>query len=45
MATHHYLGFERLVGESLKYLALLEGEWVALLGWASAAVKCAARDQ
>jgi len=45
MATHHYLGFERLVGESLKYLALLEGDWVALLGWATAAFKCAPRDR
>ncbi|MEW6523300.1 MAG: Druantia anti-phage system protein DruA [Bacillota bacterium] len=45
MATHHYLGFERLVGESLKYVALLEGEWVALIAWGTAAFKCAARDQ
>lgn len=45
MAEHHYLGFRQLVGESLKYVALLNGEWVALLGWANAAFKCGPRDQ
>ncbi|MEW6524874.1 MAG: ISAs1 family transposase, partial [Bacillota bacterium] len=42
MATHHYLGFERLVGESLKNVALLEGDWVALIGWGTAAFNCEA---
>jgi len=45
MSRHHYLGFERLVGESLKYVALLHGEWVALIGWGTSAFKCAPRDQ
>jgi hypothetical protein len=39
MATNHYLGFRRLVGESIRYVALLNGQWVALLGWSSAAYK------
>ena len=45
MATHHYLGFKQLVGESIRYIALLEEQWVALLGWSSAAFKSAHRDQ
>lgn len=44
MANHHYLGFERLVGESLKYVAILDHLWVALIGWGSAAFKCSSRD-
>jgi len=45
MATHHYLGFRTLVGESLKYVALLQDQWVALLGWGTAAFKCGPRDR
>jgi len=45
MRTHHYLGHHHLVGKSLKYVAVLGDEWVALLGWASPAFKCGARDQ
>ena len=45
MATHHYLGFRHLVGESIKYVAELEQQWVALLGWGTAAFKCSARDE
>lgn len=44
MRAHHYLGHHHLVGKALKYVALLDGEWVALLGWASPAFKCGARD-
>ena len=45
MDTYHYLGFRTLVGESMKYVALLNGEWVALLGWGNAAFKCGPRDK
>jgi hypothetical protein len=45
MRRQHYLGLGRLVGESLKYVAEADGQWVALLGWASAAFKCGPRDQ
>jgi hypothetical protein len=45
MRQHHYLGFERIVGESLCYVASRGNDWVALLGWGSAAFKCTARDQ
>ncbi len=44
MATHHYLGFKHLVGESIRYVAILDGQWVALLAWCSAAYKSGARD-
>lgn len=43
--TRHYLGLGHLVGESLKYVAEVDGRWVALLGWASAAFKCGPRDR
>jgi hypothetical protein len=45
MDEHHYLGFRQLVGESMKYVAELNGQWVALLGWGTAAFKCASRDE
>lgn len=45
MATHHYLGFRQLVGESIKYVAEIHGKWVALLGWGTAAFKCGPRDE
>jgi len=39
MARDNYLGFQRIVGESLYYVATRGEEWVALLGWGSAALK------
>lgn len=45
MREHHYLGFQGFVGESLRYVAEREGQWVALLGWCSAVLKCQARDR
>jgi hypothetical protein len=45
MRQHHYLGFAHTVGESLWYIASVEEEWVALLGWGSAALKCGVRDR
>ena len=51
MRTHHYLGLTALVGRSLRYVAEADppsgrqgGQWLALVGWASAALKCAPRD-
>ena len=43
--THHYLESARLGGESLRYVAVLDNRWVALLGWSGAAFKLAARDK
>ena len=42
--THHYLGLTAMVGRSLRYVAEIDGRWLALLGWASPALKCASRD-
>lgn len=44
MERYHYLGCGQLVGESLRYVALLGDEPVALLGWAAAALKNGPRD-
>ena len=45
MAEHHYLGFQGMIGESLRYVAEHQGHWLALLGWSSAALKCKVRDE
>ena len=45
MNKHHYLGFRKLVGESLRYVVLFQGKTVASLGWSSAAYKSYHRDQ
>ena len=45
MHRHHYLGFGRIIGDALYYIATLGQEWVALIGWGSAALKCSARDR
>ena len=45
MRQHHYLGFNRIVGEALCYVATKADQWVALLGWGSATLKCAVRDK
>ena len=44
MARQHYLGRPDMVGQVLCYVATVDGEWVALLGWASAALQVKARD-
>jgi len=41
---HHYLGLRCLFGKTLRYIAIADGHWLALLGWQAAALKCAARD-
>lgn len=45
MSRYHYLGFNSLVGESIRYVAEFESNWVALLGWSAAALKCRHRDR
>ena len=41
---HHWLG-RRLTGQVMRYAAVLDGEWVALAGFGSAVLSCAARDR
>lgn len=45
MRRFHYLGNSRLVGESLRYVALLGDELVGLLGWCAASLTNNPRDQ
>ena len=43
--AHHWLG-HRMVGETVRYVATdADGVWVALLGFASAALSCRPRDR
>jgi len=44
MRTHHYLGLRALVGKTLRYVAVVDDRWLALLGWQGAALKCQSRD-
>lgn len=41
--AHHWLG-HRLTGEVLRYVATVDDEWVAVLGFRSAALSCKPRD-
>lgn len=45
MKAHHYLGFGNLIGEGIRYVAVYRGYWLALLGWAAAALCCGPRDK
>jgi hypothetical protein len=45
MQAHHYLRSLRPIGETLRYVALWRDQWVALINFSSAALKCAARVQ
>lgn len=45
MGAHHYLGALPKIGNTLWYVATINGEWVALLSVSAAALKCAARDE
>lgn len=44
MESHHYLGALPKIGNTIWYVALFDGKWVALLSFSAAALKCAARD-
>jgi Domain of unknown function (DUF4338)/DDE_Tnp_1-associated/Transposase DDE domain len=43
LTAHHWLG-HRLTGQVMRYVATLDGRWVALVGFGSAVLSCAARD-
>lgn len=44
LAAHHWLG-PRLFGSVVRHAAVMDGTWVALLGYGSAVLRCAARDE
>jgi len=45
ICERHYLGNANLVGRQLRYVAEVDGEWVALLGWNAAAYHLKGREQ
>ena len=45
MDSHHYLGAIPRIGETLWYVALYEGQWIALISFSAAALRCTARDR
>jgi len=45
ICERHYLGNAHLVGRQLRYVAELDGEWVALLGWNVAAYHLKGREE
>ena len=45
MQEHHYLGALPKISETLWYIATFTDQWVALLSFSAAALKCSARDR
>ena len=45
MQEHHYLGALRKIGNTIRYVAAVDGHWLGLLSFSAAALKCAARDE
>ena len=45
LEAHHYLGALPKIGNTLWYVATWEDEWLALLSFSAAALKCTARDR
>lgn len=45
MCRHHYLKGDTLVGEQLRYVAEVDGQWVALLSWSAAAYHLRDREE
>lgn len=45
MSKYHYLGFRTLTGKALKYVAILNDQWVALIGWGASAFKSGHREK
>lgn len=44
MEAHHCLHNRQLVGERLRYVAVFDGQWLALLSWSAAAYHLKDRD-
>jgi len=45
MQSYHYLGFLPRIGNTIWYVATNNDEWVALISYSAAALKCGVRDQ
>ncbi|WP_332468479.1 Druantia anti-phage system protein DruA [Desulfogranum marinum] len=44
MGSHHYLGALPKIGNTIWYIATWHDEWVALISFSAAALKCGALD-
>ena len=44
MQTHHYLGALPKISETLLYVATFADQWIALISFSAAALKCSPRD-
>ena len=44
MQAHHYLGALPKIGHTIRYIATVDGQWLALLSFSAPALQCAARD-
>jgi hypothetical protein len=44
LGDYHYIGSTRPVGDFLRQVVLLDGQWIALLAWGSAAYRLKDRD-
>ena len=44
MQSYHYLGALRKIGNTIWYVAINNDEWVALISFSAAALKCRVRD-
>jgi hypothetical protein len=45
MQQHHYLGAVPKISETLWYVATFDDQWIALLSFSAAALKCSPRDR
>jgi hypothetical protein len=45
MTQYHYLGSLPKIGNTIRYVATFSNEWLGLLSFSAAALKCSARDQ
>ncbi len=45
MNEHHYLGALPKIGNTIRYVATWKGQWLSLISFSSAALKCSARDR
>ena len=45
MGTHHYLGALPKIGNTLWYVATYQNDWLALLVFSAAALKCSVRER
>jgi hypothetical protein len=45
MQAHHYLGALPKISETIRYVATFDNNWIALLSFSAAALKCSVRDR